>query len=186
MSFAPLSDAEWPAEIADMRDGFAGQLNVYRVMAHHPALLRAWSALRQHIVTQTALGRIRAEVVILRLAHRLGSGYEWDQHVLRGIRAGLDPNRIRSLRGPLSAMAPEDAQLAAAVDALWDHAQLEPAQMADLEAQIGRKGVLDLMATTGMYLTLGFLLKSTNCPLDDDIAAELAGYGLSDTLYQQG
>lgn len=177
MSFAPLSDAEWPAEIADMRAGFAGQLNVYRVMAHHPDLLRAWSGLRQHIVTHTALGKLRAEVVILRLAHRLGSQYEWDQHVLRGLKAGLDPDRIRSLRGPLAAMTPEDAQLAGAVDALWDHAHLQPAQMAGLEAQIGRKGILDLMATAGMYMTLGFLLNSTNCPLDADIAAELADLG---------
>ena len=36
----PLTDAEWPEEIADLRDGFAGTLNVYRAMAHHPALLR--------------------------------------------------------------------------------------------------------------------------------------------------
>jgi len=38
----PFADEDWPSEIADMRDGFAGALNVYRTMAHHPALLKAW------------------------------------------------------------------------------------------------------------------------------------------------
>ncbi len=46
--FRPLSDSDWPAEISDMLPGFAGKLNVYRTMAHHPALLRAWSDLREH------------------------------------------------------------------------------------------------------------------------------------------
>lgn len=69
----PIPDADWPEEIADLRDGFAGALNVYRTMAHHPDLLRAWAPLRQHIVRDTALGLERSEVVILRAACRLGS-----------------------------------------------------------------------------------------------------------------
>ncbi|MCH8467954.1 MAG: carboxymuconolactone decarboxylase family protein, partial [Roseinatronobacter sp.] len=174
MSFAPLPDAQWPGQIADMRAGFAGQLNVYRVMAHHPALLRAWETLRTHIVQHSALGPERAEVGILRLAHRLGAAYEWNQHVVRGLRAGLDVARIRSLRGPCAQMSPEDALLAGAVDALQDHAQLAPDQMDALQALVGREGVLDLMATLGMYMTLGFILKSTNCPLEQDIAAQMA------------
>lgn len=62
----PISDADWPQEIADLSGGFAGQLNVYRTMAHDPALLRAWAGLRQHIVRDSALGLELVEVVILR------------------------------------------------------------------------------------------------------------------------
>ncbi|TVS02822.1 MAG: carboxymuconolactone decarboxylase family protein [Rhodobacteraceae bacterium] len=171
--FAPLSDRDWPAEIADMRGGFAGQLNVYRVMAHHPALLRAWEALRMHVVTQNALGRVRAEIVILRLAHRLGSSYEWNQHVVRGLRLGLSAARITALEGPLSGMPEEDALLAGAVDSLLDTAHLDKEHLTRLEARVGREGVLDLMATVGMYMTLGFLLRTTDAPLDADICAEI-------------
>ena len=174
MTLPPLQDTEWPGQVADMRAGFAGQLNVYRVMAHHPALLRAWEGLRTHIVKHSALGPQRAEVVILRLAHRLGAAYEWNQHVVRALHVGLDRARIRSLRGPCALMAPQDALLAGAVDALQDHAQLAPDQMEALERLLGRAGLLDLMATAGMYLTLGFILKSTDCPLDEDIAGKLA------------
>ncbi len=52
----PIADADWPALIAEMRTGFAGALNVYRTMAHHPELLRAWAPLRQHVVKDSALG----------------------------------------------------------------------------------------------------------------------------------
>ncbi|MER9191412.1 hypothetical protein [Mesorhizobium australicum] len=37
----PITDESWLAEIADMRAGFAGVLNVFRTMTHHPALLKA-------------------------------------------------------------------------------------------------------------------------------------------------
>lgn len=140
MTFAPLTDAEWPAEIADMRDEFAGQLNVYRLMAHHPALLRAWADLRTHIVCNSALRRQRAEVVILRLAYRLGSDYEWGQHVIRGLEAGLSEAQIRSLRGPIVEMTDENALLAGAADALFDEARLAPDQMPRLKRWLDGTG----------------------------------------------
>ncbi len=170
-SFAPLSDADWPEEIADLREGFAGRLNVYRAMAHHPALLRAWSDLRDHVVRRTALGAAASEVVILRAGHRLGADYEWAHHVVRGRAAGLSDARIAALRGPLSEMDPGDALLAGAVDELVEGAALSPARLSDLAAAHGREGVLDLMATVGMYSTLAFVVKSFGTTVDDDVAA---------------
>ncbi|MGP9789071.1 carboxymuconolactone decarboxylase family protein [Roseinatronobacter sp. NSM] len=172
--FAPLCDEDWPRALDDMQGGFAGQLNVYRMMAHHPALLRAWTGLRTHIVHETALGPIRAEVVILRLAHRLGCAYEWNQHVVRALAAGLDKGRIAALRGPVGALQAEDARLAGAVDALVDTKRLDPALLQDVVALVGKQGALDLMATVGMYLTLGFMLNTAPPALEPAIAQALA------------
>ena len=72
----PIDDADWPEAIAGMKGGFAGALNVYRTMAHHPELLKAWAPLRQHVVKDSALGPVRSELAILRAAHRMGSPYE--------------------------------------------------------------------------------------------------------------
>ncbi len=118
--FAPIGDEDWPAEIAGMRDGFAGRLNVYRTMAHDPRLLRAWAPLRQHIVVDNALGTQRSEIVILRTGHRAGAAYEWAHHVSRARACGIEDQRIASIAGPLAAMAEEDAVLARAVDELFD------------------------------------------------------------------
>ena len=177
--FPPLTDADWSDEIADMLGGFAGGLNVYRTMAHNPALLRAWTDLREHVVNRTALGKQGSEVVILRTGVRLGSTYEWQQHVSRARKCGMDDARIRSLRGPVEGMAPGDALLAQAVDELFADAALSEATLAALAARVGKTGVLDLMATVGFYSTLGFILNTSRTPLDDDIAAELAAQPLS-------
>ncbi|MCK1347301.1 MULTISPECIES: hypothetical protein [unclassified Bradyrhizobium] len=45
----PLTDVEWLADIADLRERFTGMRNFYRSMAHHSNLLRAWTPLRQHV-----------------------------------------------------------------------------------------------------------------------------------------
>ena len=100
-----------------MKSGFAGALNVYRTMAHHPALLKAWAPLRQHIVRDSALGTERSELVILRAAHRIGSAYEWAHHVSRARALGISDMRILAMRGTPEG---EDGLIAQAVDALFD------------------------------------------------------------------
>lgn len=174
LQLPPLDDAHWPEAVADMRKGFAGSLNVYRTMAHHPDLLRAWAGLREHVVVRTALGRELSEVAILRTGVRLGSSYEWSQHVARARKCGLTDARIGAIRGEPSAMAPADGLIARAVDELFDTSRLTPATVTELAASVGKQGVLDLMATVGFYSTLGFILNTFDTPLDDDIAAELA------------
>ncbi|MCE5973159.1 carboxymuconolactone decarboxylase family protein [Sinirhodobacter sp. WL0062] len=167
----PLSDADWPESIADLRDGFAGALNVYRTMAHHPALLRAWAPLRQHVVKDSALGTDRSEVVILRAAYRMGSAYEWAHHVSRARALGFDDARIAALR---DTPAGEDALIARAVDALFDLRRLPPELEAKLADAIGRPAVIDLIATVGFYSVLGYLLMTYDTPIDADIAAQMA------------
>jgi len=174
MPCLPLSGADWPHDIDDMKDGFAGRLNVYRVMAHHPALVRAWAPLREHVVRRNSLGAQRSEVVILRTGHRMGAAYEWAHHISRGRACGMTDARIASIAGPLTAMSPEDAVIAGAVDALVDDHHLPDPQRMALEGLVGKEGVFDVMATVGFYSTLAFIVRTFETPLDDDVAAELA------------
>ena len=167
----PIPDAEWPESIGDLREGFAGRLNVYRVMAHHPALVQAWAPLRQHIVLDTALGRERSEIVILRTAYRMGSDYEWSHHVSRARQLGISDHRIAALRATPTG---DDAQLALAVDALVDERRLPSGLEQELADKLGREAVIDLMATVGFYSVLGYLLMTYETPIDPDIATEMA------------
>ncbi|MEE2944675.1 MAG: carboxymuconolactone decarboxylase family protein [Pseudomonadota bacterium] len=172
--YPPLSDEDWPQELADMLAGFAGGLNVYRTMAHHPALLRAWADLREHVVNQTTLGLEFSEVVILRTGWQLGSSYEWHQHIVRGRKNGLSDVRIARLSGPIVDIKGDDAVLATAVDDLFNERQLSQDSQTALVKLVGKPGMFDLIATVGFYSTLGYILNSFDTPLDQDIAGELA------------
>jgi 4-carboxymuconolactone decarboxylase len=163
----PIEDEVWPRTISDLRDGFAGKLNVYRVVAHHPALPRAWTSLRQHIVLDSALGRERSEVVILRAAYRLQSDYEWNHHVSRARKIGFSDERISALaRTPDG----EDGLIVRAVDSVFDERCLPPELEAELALTLGREAVLDLIATVGFYSTLGTLLLTCKTPIEADLA----------------
>jgi len=166
----PLSDADWPEAIASLRDGFAGALNVYRVMAHNPELLAGWAPLRQHVVKDSTLGPERSELAILRTAHRLGSPYEWSHHVSRARALGFSDARIAAMRGIPEG---EDGLIARAVDQLIDKRRLDAGLEAELADTIGRKAVIDLMATVGFYSVLGYLVMTYDTPLDDNVAREL-------------
>lgn len=163
----PKPPKDWPACIDHLREGFAGQLNVYRTMAHHPDLLNSWQALRGHVVMDNALGFERLEVAILRIAARLGSRYEWEHHVNRAKTLGFSQTRIHSLRGKTDDMVGDDRIITQAVDALIDCTRLPPSLLADVTQMVGTKGVLDLMATVGFYKTLGCIVETFDVPMDD-------------------
>ncbi|KRB82211.1 hypothetical protein ASE00_08935 [Sphingomonas sp. Root710] len=172
--FAPLGDTEWPPALEDMRGGFATGLNVYRVMAHNPALLAAWRDFRNHVVLNNRLDPPSLEIVILRTGFRRGSRYEWMQHIVRGRAAGLDDRRIAAAtRPPDQAASAEDAMLMRCVDALVDANRLPADLRRELTARFGKEGVLDMIATVGMYSTLAWLLESLGTPIDVDIAVAL-------------
>ena len=172
--FAPLEDEDWPESIGHLRDTVAGRLNVYRTMAHHPALMAAWEPLRNHVVKHTALGKTFSEIVILRAGFRFGSAYEWAHHVSRGRACGLSDERIASMAGPLEDMVEDDRILASAVDMLVADQTLSPLAQKQLLNLVGPEGIFDLIATVGFYTTLACILKSFDTPLDADVARELA------------
>lgn len=173
-SCPPLADTEWPESVSDMRKGFAGGLNVYRTMAHHPALLRAWAPLREHVVNQTALGPDFSEVAILRTGLRLGSSYEKNQHIDRARKRGFSDERIAAVLGALGGMSAEDRLIAGGVDELIESHALSEATAREIAESLGKEAVFDLMATVGFYSTLGFILNTFDTPLDDNIAERLS------------
>ncbi|MBA4489171.1 carboxymuconolactone decarboxylase family protein [Paracoccus sp. S1E-3] len=173
IDFKPIADSDWPESLAALKGGFATGLNVYRTMAHHPALLAAWAPLRSHVVSNPSLSPDQSEVVILRTGHRLGAAYEWAHHVHRGRRIGMSDARIATIAGPLDAMADADATLAQAVDELFDNRRLSPATQQALLDLVGAQGMFDLIATVGFYSVLGFIVESFDTPIDTAIAAEL-------------
>jgi alkylhydroperoxidase family enzyme len=171
MTLAPLTDAAWPPEAARLLPDFAGRLNVYRVMAHHPALLNAWEGLRNHVVLDSVLTGEQRELIILRVGFRWRAGYEWAHHVSRGRAAGLSEDQISAAAAPAPEAASDlSSALFAAVDSLLADGQLPPDVLRALGPYLNEKGVLDLMATVGMYSTLAFLAKTFAVPIEPDLA----------------
>ena len=174
----PVDPSTWPQTIAGLTDGFAGQLNVYKVMANNPGLLAAWTPLRDHLVAANALGPELSEIAILRIGLRLDCAYERSHHIVRARACGISDIRIGKA---LSAEGPDDecdAPIVRAVDELFFDKALSAGTSAALAKHRGREGILDLIGLVGFYSTLGYLLNSFSIPVDVDIAEALSRHPL--------
>ena len=110
-------------------------LNIFLTLAHHPRLLKRWSAFGGVLLaTGTLSGRDR-EVLILRTAANTGADYEWGVHVAAyAEKAGLGPAQLASLAGGLPEdpcwTDPVDLAVIGAVDAPHTHQDLDEAPWA--------------------------------------------------------
>ncbi|MER9191411.1 carboxymuconolactone decarboxylase family protein [Mesorhizobium australicum] len=106
----------------------------------------------------------------MRVAHRMGSAYEWTHHVSRARILGISDVRIRDMSATPTG---EDGLIARAVDALFDEACLPPDIERAISAAMGTKAVFDLIATVGFYCVLGCILMTFNTPIDEGVAVEI-------------
>ena len=163
----PLPESEWDPRL-DAVIGYLGPvLDIHRVLAHHPALLEAWAPLRRHVAQGGTLLPRHREIVVLRVAHRTGSRYEWHHHVARGRDAGLTDEEIEAIRrGPAGTWAEPEVALVMATDELFDGLSLSGATWSALAGHFSVDQILDLIVTAGVYLTLAMVISATGLDIE--------------------
>ncbi len=171
-----IPENEWDSSLAHVIADMNGNpLNVHKLLANNPPLLNAWWDFRKYMVAGGSLGKRNAELVILRTAVHVGSWYEWASHVERGLNSDMSLTDIeRVMDGPTHPDWTEsDALLLLAVDELTSRGALDPGIIEKLEANFGRKAVLDLIAMRSIYVMLGQILNTWEVELDEHITDAL-------------
>ncbi len=72
-------------------------LNLYKVLAHNPDVMRNFLRLGSSLITRTKLSPKLRELVILRIAKLTGSGYEWAQHYPIALEAGVSREQAEAI-----------------------------------------------------------------------------------------
>ncbi len=182
----PLPVQEWNEMLKEVLDDMDGKpLNVHRLMANHPQLLKAWWNYRNHAVSGGDLEQRDCELVILRVAVKMRCWYEWASHVDRGQVSGLSLADIeRVLEGPGAAgWAERDASLLRAVDELIENRGMTAETQKRLAAHFSGNQVMDVIAIQGMYFTLGGMINTWGLELDSDVQARLPA-GISRSAFE--
>ena len=163
----PLHEGEWDDVLANVGAGLGPVLNIHRVLAHHPELLTAWTPLRHHVATGGSLAPRHRELLILRVAHRAESDYEWHHHVLRGRAAGLTDDEIEAIRSSRPGGSTDDeTALLAAADQLFDGLSIGESTWDLLRAGFTTQQILDIIVTVGVYVTLAMVIGATGVPIE--------------------
>ena len=187
-SLKPLPITDWDEELSHIIEDMNGRpINVHALMAHNPALLKAWWDFRNYSVTGGTLGKRLGELVILRVGYRMKSWYEWASHVERGLACGLTMDEIERVKqgGDDNAWAPEEACLLQAVDALIDNHKLSQDLLAELGQHYSTAQIMDIISIHGMYVILGCMINTWGLEVDPHVLERLPE-GITQDVFEAG
>jgi 4-carboxymuconolactone decarboxylase len=151
--------------------------NIFRTLVRHPRLFKRSMALGTALLLQGRLpARIR-EIVILRVAWRTGSVYEWGQHVRIGRESGLVDREIRALANEAAESNWFDAdRLAITVtDELCADDDLTDVTWSAALGEWGEQDVIELILLVGNYRMLAGFLNAARVEPDDGLEGFPAG-----------
>lgn len=171
-------DERTEALLASLRPpGAAGDLNLFATLAHHPRLLKRWSAFGGVLLYRGELPERERELLILRTAWNCRAGYEWGQHVRIGLGAGLTRDEIDAIAAfdlgadPAAggSWSADDAALLRAADELHRDARIGDATWAVLAARWSAAQLIELCMLVGQYHLVAFTLNSLGVSREDGV-----------------
>jgi len=144
------------------------------VLGHHPRLASNWLALSGQLLEEPVLTPRDRELLVLRVAWRTRSRYEWAQHSRMAVAAGVQDAEVRAVAGPLDDRPWSDADLdlLRAADQMIDAHRIDDATWGRLAARFDETELLELLFVVGTYLCLALVLNSVS--LEPDPGSEAA------------
>jgi 4-carboxymuconolactone decarboxylase len=136
---------------------------VMELFAHHLPLSETWLAFSNMLASdQSTLEGWQRELLILRVAWRTQSGYEWDQHSRMGRDEGLTDEQLRAVtEGPAAEVwTPFEQALVSAVDEVIDGFGVSDETWESLAGFLGPDQVFELLFVIGGYLCMAGVLNS--------------------------
>ncbi len=171
----PMLDPE--AAVAAAREAgvpeYMADLNVFRIALRRPRVGRALNDLIASLIFKGALAPRLRELIIMRLGWLTGSSYEWAQHWSLCERIGIPADDVAGVREWQAYGGFDDADRAvlAATDEAMEIGYLRPETRDRCLAAVGGDPdlLLEIIAAIGNWRMFGFLLRSLEVPLDDDL-----------------
>jgi alkylhydroperoxidase family enzyme len=142
--------------------------NIIQVMGNHPALGAVFNVWGKHFLMENSLAPRFLEIIVLRVAWRVRSEYEWHNHVGYALKAGLTIEEISHLRAPIPAGAWTEQEVATlrSVDELIDIGRISDPTWATLNKYFDRKQMMDLVFTIGHYVMTSWALTTFGVELE--------------------
>jgi 4-carboxymuconolactone decarboxylase len=182
----PLPRAEWTD---DAREVFAfwgepnaweegSKTNIISVMGNHPDLGKAYNVWGKHLLMSNTLPVRFLELIILRVAWRVKSAYEWHNHVGYGLNAGLTLKDIAAIRDYPEGgdWSEQDAIVLHSVDELIESGTLSDATWGTLSGFFDKRQMMDLIFSIGHYVMTSWVLSAMGVEIEG--GADQIGFDL--------
>ncbi|EFC85539.1 carboxymuconolactone decarboxylase family protein [Parafrankia sp. EUN1f] len=140
-----------------------------RLFAHHIRLTEPWLAFSEVLVGKdSVLDPAHRELLVLRVAWRTRSQYEWIHHVRIGRACGVTTEQVHAI--PQGAEAevwtPLERAMMAAVDQMIDRFRVDDETWQVLASHLDKPQLLELSFVVGSYLCLAQVFNNVGLEAD--------------------
>ena len=159
--------------LAPLQRPDGSELNIFATLAHHPRLLKRWSAFGGVLLYGGTLSPRDRELLILRTAVHCHAHYEWGQHVAIAQAAGITEEEIeRVAAGPHApGWSNDDAVLLHAADELHADATIGDATWSALATRFDEQQLIEVCMVVGQYHLVAFTLNSLGVQGEGELPA---------------
>lgn len=156
--------------LAGVQVADAPAANIFATLVRHPGLFRRWLPLGGKLLAGKLPVRDR-ELLILRTAVHCQAEYEWGQHRLIGLKAGISEEEIERVRSGPEAEGWDafDAALVRAADELHADARISDATWETLASRYDDRQLIEVPMVVGHYHMVAFALNSLGVKLEDGV-----------------
>ncbi len=152
------------------KNAMNGQIfNIFKVLAHHPKLVKRWTPFAGHVLGKQTLAFRDRELLILRIGWLNQAEYEFAQHELIAKKGGVTDADVENVKqGPKApGWSAHEAALMQAADDLYENSVVSDATWAVLSKTYSTEQLMDVVFTIGQYNLVSWALNSFGVPLDD-------------------
>jgi 4-carboxymuconolactone decarboxylase len=169
MSRIPYPDPkDIPAEVQALLDARPPR-NVFRMLAHTPALMPGLMELTGAILYRSKLEPVLRELVILRVGHLCRSSYEVQQHNKIAAAIGLSPEKIAGTARGADPKLYQGRELLVlrVTEQVIRNVKAEDALFAQAAKELGHELLMELLVVIGLYVMLAQVLENCEVALEE-------------------
>ncbi|MCB2074652.1 MAG: carboxymuconolactone decarboxylase family protein [Novosphingobium sp.] len=177
---APLPREEWTDQARDVFAYWEGdearekgaRSNTMMTLANHPRLALASLDLGKYFMLESTLSARQQKMIVLRVAHRYGSSYQWTHNSLGAKQIGITDQELQAIRrGPQDpAWSQADRALLAAIDGTCAGGKFDDEAWNELTAVFDRELLMDIIHATGYFTMVAWGLVAMRVQVEDDFA----------------
>jgi alkylhydroperoxidase family enzyme len=184
---APLPREKWTGEVeAALRAGVPDEIgdrfmsdgpdamrvpNGISSLMHHPRLAGRFLAFNALLLRDQVLDDRLRELMVLRVAWRTRSQYEWVQHARLAKRYGVTAAEIEAIADGAEggAWAPLEADLLRATDQLLEGYRVDDDTWSRLASELDETALTEMLYVVGTYTLLAMVFNGLGVELDPDL-----------------
>jgi 4-carboxymuconolactone decarboxylase len=139
---------------------------------YHPALAGPFLAYNAVLLREQQLTHRQRELIVLRVAWRTRSPYEWVQHVRLARRYTVTDAELEAIGGGADGghpWEPLEADLLRATDEAMDHYRVSDATWARLAEHLDEAELVEVLYVIGTYTCLAMVFNSLGIELDPEL-----------------